>query len=171
MVISFTPLSPGNYSNSVVFTSNGGVSTNAVTGAGLMPANLLVTPGSLNFGTVATGTTAQASFVVTNSGGALLSGTAVAGGAFAISSGSPYNVPGLGTTNVIINFTPMSVGSFTANVVFASNGGNSTNAVTGTARLTRPRYSVRVPPVAQCPCRSPSPTIHRYDHQPVLGFR
>ena len=132
VVISFTPLSPGNYSNSVVFTSNGGVSTNAVTGAGLMPANLLVTPGSLNFGTVATGTTAQTSFVVTNSGGALLSGTAVAGGAFAISSGSPYNVPGLGTTNVIINFTPMSVGSFTANVVFASNGGNSTNAVTGT---------------------------------------
>ena len=131
VIVSFTPSSAGSFSNSIVFTSNGGVSTNAVTGTGLTPANLVVNPGSLNFGTIATGTTAQATFIVTNSGGALLSGTAVAGGAFTISSGSPYNVSGLGTTNVIINFTPLSVGNFTSNVVFASNGGNSTNAVTG----------------------------------------
>ena len=131
VVVSFTPPSPGSFSNSVVFTSNGGVSTNAVTGTGLTPANLIVNPGSLNFGTIATGTTAQAAFIVTNSGGALLSGTAVAGGAFAISSGSSYNVAGFGTTNVVVDFTPFSLGNFATNVVFASNGGNSTNAVTG----------------------------------------
>ena len=131
VLISFSPSAAGAATSNVVFTSTGGVSTNPVMGTGLTPANLIVNPGSLNFGTTITGTTAQATFVVTNSGGALLSGTAVAGGAFTISSGSPYNVPGLGTANVVINFTPLSVGSFTTNVVFASNGGNSTNAVSG----------------------------------------
>jgi PKD repeat protein len=131
VLISFSPSAAGAVASNVVFTSTGGVSTNAVSGAGLTPANLMVNLGSLNFGTIATGTTAQATFVVTNSGGALLSGTAVAGGAFTISSGSPYNVPGLSTANVVINFTPLSVGSFSTNVVFASNGGNSTNVVSG----------------------------------------
>jgi PKD repeat protein len=131
VVVSFTPPSAGGFSNNVVFTSNGGVSTNPVTGTGLTPANLIVNPGSLNFNTIATGTTAQATFIVTNSGGAVLNGTAVTGGAFTISSGSPYNVPGFGKANVVVNFTPLSVGSFTTNAVFASNGGNSTNTVTG----------------------------------------
>jgi PKD repeat protein len=131
VVVSFTPSIPGSFTNSVIFTSNGGISTNQVTGAGQTPPHLSINPGSLNFSTVATGTTAQATFVATNSGSALLSGTAVAGGAFTISSGSPYNVPGFGTANVVINFTPLSGGGFTTNVVFASNGGNSTNAVTG----------------------------------------
>ncbi len=131
VLISFSPSAAGAATSNVVFTSNGGASTNAVTGTGLTPANLIVNPDSLSFGTIATGTTAQATFVVTNSGGAVLSGTAVAGGAFTISSGSPYSVPGLGKANVVINFTPLSVGSFATNVVFASNGGNSTDAVTG----------------------------------------
>jgi PKD repeat protein len=131
VAVRFAPSSPGNFTNNLIFTSNGGVSTNVVTGTGLAPANLIVNPGSLNFNTIATGTTAQATFVVTNSGGALLSGTAGAGSAFTVSSGSPYNIPGFGTANVIIDFTPLSVGSFTTNVVFVSNGGNSTNAVTG----------------------------------------
>jgi PKD repeat protein len=131
VLISFSPSTTDAVTSNVVFTSTGGVSTNPVTGTGLTPPNLMVNPGSLNFGTIATGTTAQATFVVTNSGGAVLSGTAVAGGAFTISSGSPYNIPGFGTATVVINFTPLSVGSFTTNVVFASNGGNSTDAVTG----------------------------------------
>ncbi len=131
VVVQFAPAITGTWTSNVVFTSTGGASTNAVTGTSVTPANLIVNPGSLNFGTIATGTTAQATFVVTNSGGALLSGTAVAGGAFTISSGSPYNVPGFAAANVVINFTPLSVGSFATNVVFASNGGNSTNAITG----------------------------------------
>ena len=131
VLISFSPSAAGAVTSNVVFTSTGGAATNAVTGTGLTPANLLVNPGSLNFGTIATGTTAQATFVVTNSGGALLSGTAVAGGAFTVSSGSPYNVPGFSKGNVIVSFAPLSVGSFSTNVAFASNGGNSTNVVTG----------------------------------------
>ena len=136
VLISFSPSAVGAVASNVVFTSTGGVSTNAVTGTGLTPANLIVNPGSLNFGTIATGTTAQATFVVTNSGGALLSGTAVVGGTpFAVVSGSPFNIAGFGSTNVVVSFTPTSAGGFTDQVIFASNGGGATNAVTGAGAI------------------------------------
>ncbi len=131
VTVAFAPVAAGTFSTNLIVAGNGGAATNALTGVGVTPAQLGVTPGSLNFSTIATGTTAQATFVVTNSGGAVLSGTAAASGAFTVSSGSPYNIPGLGAASVVINFTPLSVGSFATNVVFASNGGNSTNAVTG----------------------------------------
>jgi PKD repeat protein len=134
VVVSFTPPSPGGFTNSVVFTSNGGVSTNAVTGTGLTPGSIAVTPATLNFGALATGTTAQASFVVTNSGGTAVSnGTAiVSGGPFTIQSGATFSVSGLGSTNVLVRFAPVSVGGFTTNAIFTTaNGGNATNTVTG----------------------------------------
>jgi PKD repeat protein len=136
VLISFSPSAAGAVAGNLVFTSTGGVSTNAVTGTGLMPANLSVNPGSVNFSTIATGTTAQATFVVTNSGGGPLNGTAVVGGApFAIASGSPFNIAGFGSANVVISFTPASAGSFPDQVIFASNGGGATNAVTGTGAI------------------------------------
>jgi len=100
----------------------------------ISPASLEVSPGSYDFGTIATGTTAQASFVVTNSGGiAVSNGTAtVDGGPFAIVSGASFSVPGLGSTNVVVQFAPVSAGGFTNSVVFTTaNGGNSTNTVSG----------------------------------------
>ena len=97
---------------------------------------LSVTPASFEFGTIATGTTQQTSFVVTNLGGATLTGTAtVSTATFAVVSGSPFSIVGFGTTNVGVSFTPSSTGSFTDNVVFASDGGVSTNTVTGTGAV------------------------------------
>ncbi len=97
---------------------------------------LSVTPASFEFGTIATGTTQQTSFVVTNLGGATLTGTAtVSTATFAVVSGSPFSIAGFGTTNVGVSFTPSSTGSFTDNVVFASDGGVSTNTVTGTGAV------------------------------------
>jgi len=93
---------------------------------------LSVTPASFPFGTVATGTTHQTSFVVTNLGGTTLTGSAtVSTVSFAVASGSPFSVAGFGSTNVGVSFTPSSTGSFTDKVIFASNGGVSTNTVTG----------------------------------------
>ena len=135
--VSFIPIAAGAASNTLVFASNGGVSSNAVTGTGLTPGVLAVSPPSLNFGTIATGTTAQLSFALTNSGGASISGTAaVQGGTtFSIVSGGSFNVGGFGTTNVVVQFAPASVGTFTTNVLFTSTGGNSTNAVTGVGAI------------------------------------
>ena len=104
---------------------------NVVTGV-----TLSVSPASHDFGIIATGTTVQTSFTVTNAGGATMTGTAsVAGLPFAVASGSPLNVPGFGTTNVAINFTPTSAGAFTDKVIFVTNGGNSSNQVTGSGAI------------------------------------
>lgn len=136
VTVSFGPLVVGNFTNSVVFSSNGGSSTNAVTGRALTAPQLGVAPSSLNFGTIATGTTAQLTFVVTNSGGATLTGTATGLSApFAVISGGSYTVAGFGSTNVVVSFTPTSAASFSNSVIFASNGGASTNAVLGSGAI------------------------------------
>ncbi len=132
VLISFSPTTAGTVTSNVVFNSTGGVSTNAVTGTGLAPANLFVNPGSLSFGTIVAGTTTQGSFTVSNSGGVPLNGTASVGGTtFTIASGTPFNIPGLGSTNIVVTFMPSSAGSFSNQVTFASNGGGATNTVTG----------------------------------------
>jgi PKD repeat protein len=99
---------------------------------------LVVTPASLNFGPVATGTTVQASFTVTNAGVSTLSGTATvvnAGGPFAITNGSPFSVPVGGKTNLTVRFAPVTAGTFSNIVAFTSNGGTSSNVVTGTGAI------------------------------------
>jgi hypothetical protein len=74
--ISFAPSSASSFSNVVVFSSNGGNSTNVVTGSGVTPPQLTVLPAVLNFGGVALGSNAQASFTVTNTGGTALGAAA-----------------------------------------------------------------------------------------------
>ena len=109
-----------------------------------VPGNITVTPGTLDFGMVTTGVTAQASFTVTNSVGTTISnGTATVSGppsgGFTIVSGATFSVPGFGSTNVVVQFAPTSLGVFTGSVVFATaNGGGSSNIVIGTGESTVP---------------------------------
>jgi uncharacterized repeat protein (TIGR01451 family) len=134
--VQFAPVAAGSFTNAVVFNAgSGGVSTNTVTGAGVAPGNIGVNPASLDFGTIATGTTSQRVFVVSNSGGTIISnGTATVGAPFAIVAGQQFSVPAFGSTNVTVQLAPLSDGSFTSQVVFATaNGGSSTNPVTGAA--------------------------------------
>lgn len=132
VTVAFSPVSAGGYTNSVVFAGDSVVWSNTVTGAALTPAQLSVSPPALNFGTATVGNTVQASFLVNNSGGAALTGTAtITTAGFAIGSGASYTVPGFGSTNAVISFTPSSAKSFAGTAIFASNGGNSTNTVTG----------------------------------------
>jgi PKD repeat protein len=132
--VAFSPVTTGNFSNAVAFISNGGNSTNAVTGSGAVPGQLTVTPESLSFGILAEGVNAQLSFTLTNSGGVTLSNgvASVSAGPFSILSGTPFTLPPFGTTNLTIRFAPATSGSFSNQVVITSSGGNSTNAVIGT---------------------------------------
>ena len=132
-VISFIPTTAGAFVANAIFTSTGGDSTNEV--SGVTPGNIGVMPATIDFGILATGTTAQASFVVTNSGGtAINNGTVtVNSGPFAIVSGANFNLPGLGSTSVTIRFAPVSAGAFTNSVQFSTpSNGSSTKTVTGT---------------------------------------
>ena len=132
LTVAFNPISAGSYTNLAVFTSGTVVWSNAVTGVALTPAQLGVSPLALNFGTATVGNTVQAIFLVNNYGGATLTGTTtISAAGFTIGSGASYSVPGFGSTNVVINFTPTSAKNFAGTAIFLSNGGNSTNAVTG----------------------------------------
>ena len=105
----------------------------------LAPAQLDVSPANYDFGTVATGTTAFATFVVTNTGGAVLTGTATASGdPFNVMSGDSFSVPGSGSASVVASFTPLSLVDFDGDVMFSSNGGSFTNSLTGTGTTNAP---------------------------------
>ncbi len=138
VTVSFAPLSTGAFTNTVVFSSNGGSSTNTMTGVGVTPAQISVSPSSLDFGTVATGSSSQGTFVVTNAGGTTATnGTAtVTGGPFTIVSGNAFALAAGASTNVVVQFAPPTAGGFTNAVIVATaNGGNSTNTVTGTGAV------------------------------------
>ena len=135
MLVAFSPPSTIVYSNNVIFTSGAGNSTNPVAGRGVLLPQLAVSPPSLNFGTVLVGSTAQASFVLTNSGAATLTNgvATVGGGPFSIVSGTPFTLPPAGSTNLVVSFSPTNGGSSSNLIIISSDGGNSTNWVTGTA--------------------------------------
>jgi PKD repeat protein len=134
VLVAFSPDSTVNYSTNVVFTSSAGNSINIVAGSGLIPAQLVVTPPSLDFGTIAAGSSAQATFVLTNQGAAVLSnGVAITSGPFTLLSGTPFSLAGFGSTNLLVSFAPTDAGSFSNVVVIISDGGNSTNSLAGIA--------------------------------------
>jgi PKD repeat protein len=141
--VTFAPTSGAAFSNAVIFLSNGGNSTNTVTGSGLTPAQLAVSPAVLAFGYTAVGNTAQASVLATNlSSAPLTNGVAlVNSGPFTILSGTPFNLAGSGTTNIVVQFSPGSLGNFSNYLAITTgNGGTSTNALTGAAAV-QPRAS------------------------------
>src|SRR6266576_2714872 len=88
----------------------------------------------LDFGYVVVAANAQASFVITNSGGAPLSNgiATVSSGPFTILSGTPFSLPGFASTNLVVRFAPTSAASF-SNVVTVTAGpsANSINSVIG----------------------------------------
>jgi PKD repeat protein len=131
--VAFSPVTAGSFNRNIIFASNGGNSTNAVTGTGLSLPSISVTPVTLNFGTIGAGTSAQLSFLISNTGQSPLTGTAaVSGGPYTIISGTPFTVAGLGSTNMTVQFAPVTAGTFSNTITFTSNGGNANNNLVGT---------------------------------------
>jgi len=136
----FTPPWAGPFSQSITFTSNGGTTNCAVSGNAIWPGWLRVNANdvqSIDFGTVATGTTVQSSFSLINWGDVPIHVTIAQPAApFAILSDTTFDLAGWVTTNVVVGFTPPDTNSYSANIAFASDGGNATNAVTGSGGYT-----------------------------------
>ena len=80
-------------------------------------------------------TNATGLLTLTNLGGASLDSVTatIDGGPFALLSTPPFALPGFGSTNVLFSFTPSQAGSFSNLVRFASNSGNITNTLLGSA--------------------------------------
>jgi PKD repeat protein len=100
------------------------------------PAQLTVSPSSLNFGSVFAGQSSNQVFQVVNNGGLTLTGAVSTTLPFKISAGSPFSLNSGQTGQVQVAFSPITAGSFSNVVVFLSNGGNSTNVLLGSAAAT-----------------------------------
>ncbi|MEJ0089888.1 MAG: hypothetical protein WDM80_09110 [Limisphaerales bacterium] len=81
------------------------------------------------------GVSAQEILVVSNAGPGILNGLAALLNAdeFSILSGTPFTIAAQDSTNLLVQFAPLTPGGFTNNLAFMSNGGSSTNQVTGRA--------------------------------------
>lgn len=103
--------------------------------SGVAPTNpvIAVTPGSLDFGLVATGTSVTNKFTVQNAGVGTLSGTASVAAPFGIVSGGSYSLGPNSSQTVSVSFGGASAGGFSNTITF-TGGGGATAVVTGTAR-------------------------------------
>ncbi len=138
--MNYTYNSVGTNTVRLIVTGPLGVSTNSRVNYILVtniPPQQVVSPATNNYGLVAVSQSSTQNFSVVNAGVDSLTGTAtVISGPYAIVSGSPYNVSGGKTGTVSVAFNPVTVGSFTNSVVFASNGGNSTNTLIGSGAIS-----------------------------------
>ena len=127
--------------SNVCTTVNSGTGTLSV-----LAGQLAISPAGWDFGAVATGVTVQTTFILTNTGCGQLTGTATSAVPYSVDSGNTFTLPGYGTTNVLVSFTPVTIGSFTNNVVFTSDGGVATNQVTGQGGVVAPVASFTATP-------------------------
>jgi hypothetical protein len=110
-----------------------------------VPGALAASPSARDFGSVAVGSSAQATFTITNTASSSLSGTATAsGGPFAVVSGGSFTVPANGSADVVVSFTPSGTGVFNGQVTFTSTGGSATGTLTGAG--TPPVVGIPKPP-------------------------
>ncbi len=138
VVIQFAPASPGTDTGSLTITSNDPKhSPSTVTVSGKAVSGTLNAPATLSFGVVRVNTKKTMVLTIKNTGLGVLHGSLVTNGLPA-----PFTAPP-GTSSfqlkdgqsfpVKIQFAPTSKGKFTGKISIASDGGNQTVTVTGTA--------------------------------------
>src|SRR5262249_10393791 len=138
VLLAFSPTNAASFANSAVFSSNGGTSTNPVTGTGLAPALFGVTPTNFDFGTLTVGASNDVTFVLTNFGDVpITNGLATLDpGPYQIISGSPFSLDAFGVSNITVRFSPSAAGTFNNRLVITTdNGGNSIQLLTGVGAL------------------------------------
>ncbi|MEO8751317.1 MAG: choice-of-anchor D domain-containing protein [Casimicrobiaceae bacterium] len=142
VIYQFTPATTGARSATLAVASNGGSTTINVNGTGIVAGGpvLNTSATTLGFGSIFVGgASATQTVTVSNAGsGTLTLASLTAGGA------NPTEFPRTGTCangtalaaaqscTVIYRFTPFGVGSRSASLALASNGGNATISVSGT---------------------------------------
>lgn len=89
---------------------------------------ILVTPSSQSYGSIAVGTTSDCAFIVQNTGGGTLSGSASAAAPFSIISGSPYSLGAGLSQAVTVRFSPLITGSNNQGISFTGGGGAAATA-------------------------------------------
>jgi len=96
-------------------------------------ADFAVNPsGTVSFGGVNLGSFTEKAFVVSNSGGGTISGAVSVAAPFTVTSGSPFSLNGVGTSQTVtVRFTPTTTTTVSASLNFATGGGTISPIVTG----------------------------------------
>lgn len=137
--VTFKPTATGARSGSIVVSSgNGGSATTTLSGNGVTPLMLALSPTSLTFTSQTMATTSAAQSVTLSNNGQTpltvssitLSGSNAGDFAQTNTCGNPVAAGGNCTINV--TFTPTTAGTRSASVVVVSNGGNGNVTLTGT---------------------------------------
>jgi hypothetical protein len=144
----FAPTASGAVSGSVAFTSNSATATSPVTlsGTGVAP-QLAMTPTSMAFGSITTGTTSTQALTLRNSGTASLSVTqlAVTGAGFSITGFTlPLTIAPGASVAGSVGFAPTTGGAVTGSVTATSNSAAAAApvALSGTGVLATPQILV-----------------------------
>ena len=111
----------------------GTISTNPV---------ISVSPNGINFGSVLTNTVSSQTFIVQNTGGGTLTGTATVSGPFSIVAGGTYSLNANQSQNVTVGFSPKAPGLVTNTVTFTGGRGiTETMSGTGISNYPAPQVS------------------------------
>jgi hypothetical protein len=104
--------------------------------------------GTIAFGNVSLGSTADQTVTVQNTAGGTVAGTITAAAPFSVVSGGSFSLAGAGTThNATIRFTPTLAASVTANLTVSVTGSSVTRVLSGTglADSTAPTVAITTP--------------------------
>jgi hypothetical protein len=148
--VQFSPLAAGSENGSVSLVSNapGSPLSVSLSGSGVaQSAVLTVSPTSLNFGTVLTGSSSSQTITLSNTGTTsfTISQISTSGSGFSASGLSPpLALAGGQTAQVTITFAPTAAGSASGTVTITSTASNPsvTVGVTGTASTPQPQITV-----------------------------
>lgn len=138
---SFAPQSAGSVAGSFLISSNGSNPAVSVpsTGTGTLPGQLAVAPSTINFGSVAVGTTQnQTSTLSASSAPVIVTSLGVSGSQFSVSGiALPLTIAAGNSVSFQLTFAPKAAGGASASVTFASDASNSpaVQSLTGSGTL------------------------------------
>jgi hypothetical protein len=135
ITVRFSPTGAGTVSGTATFTGGGGGSVSlGGTGVAVATPILNVSPGSLAFGSVTTGYTADLGVTVKNVGGGTLSGTASTAAPFSVVGTASYSLTANQTATITVRFSPTATGTASGTLTLTGGGGGTvTLSGTGTA--------------------------------------
>lgn len=134
--VSFKPTAAGSISGAVSVTSNAAALNIAVSGTGVATAPVAaITPSSIAFGNVNTGTSQSRAVTIQNNGNAnlVISAVATSGSGFSVSGFTlPFTLAPGATANGSVSFAPTAAGSVTGSVTVTSNAASVSTSLSGT---------------------------------------
>lgn len=126
--VRFAPVVRGEVGGTLSASGGGGGAV-VLSGRGLAPGELSVSPSSLVFEMIEVGSVVTGSVTLTNVGDVSVSGSASVSSPFTVSAGASYSIAAGDSHSVTVRFAPESVGSWSRALSLTGGGGASVSVV------------------------------------------